>query len=794
MTRIVILFLWLSFFTSVNGQTLTVKGTVRDTAGRPIPAQVSILRVSDSSRLQTVFCGFDGSFLFQELPEGNYYLEMAAKGFRRLLTDIPPGGVLALTMEALDTELEEVVIKSNIPEIRAGLGKTTIDFDQEKVGAGDNALDLLRRSPGVTVSGDGTISMNGKGVLVMIDNRQVYLSGEDLQNYLRTRSAESIARIELISQPSARYEAEGNTGIINFISRKNARPGLNGSLSGSFGQSVYPRTHNAANLGYSHHKLNLYADAGYLRVTGFLEQKLKRRILDTSGIPRVTHLQQESFLKETFEDYSLRLGADYQLTERLKVGGQIQGIHHPNKERDVSSTVMSDALYAVTGYNRSVNDHGFLRQRGQANIYGLLKMKHAAVLNFDLDYISLAQEERHLLTGHNFDAQQTPLPDSQVFRSKAPFALNVFVLKTDYSKEISKDWKLEGGLRTSSLHNQTDVLFEIRDKSTWVYDSSRSNKYHYQEQLSAAYLSLSGRLADGVETQVGLRAEYTQIKGIQEVGHQAFDRAFLSLFPSLIISCQISARHRLELDAGRRVSRPSYRQLNPFREYLTVLNYRAGNPDLLPEFRNRIALRYNYGSAAFAELSYSRVNNIISPIISYDEASGIVYTTLQNYAFRHNLHGSAHFTREMLKGWQFSLNYDWYFNEFRDSSRSFLASSHGHSIGVRNEISFDKWAIQAYYTYNSGDLQSISERNRANHWFNGNISRKIWRDTAIIRLSFQDPFDQYRHRADQSWNNVDTELTGRYATQSMAIGFTYQFGKAAELKRRERTVEEVKRM
>ena len=232
MSRIVILFLWLSFFTSVNGQTLTVKGTVRDTAGRPIPAQVSILRVSDSSRLQTVFCGSDGSFLFQELPEGNYYLEMAAKGFRRLLTDIPPGGVLALTMEALDTELEEVVIKSNIPEIRAGLGKTTIDFDQEKVGAGDNALDLLRRSPGVTVSGDGTISMNGKGVLVMIDNRQVYLSGEDLQNYLRTRSAESIARIELISQPSARYEAEGNTGIINFISRKNARVVCRGIFHG----------------------------------------------------------------------------------------------------------------------------------------------------------------------------------------------------------------------------------------------------------------------------------------------------------------------------------------------------------------------------------------------------------------------------------------------------------------------------------------------------------------------------------------------------------------------------------
>jgi hypothetical protein len=775
-----------------NAQKINIDGIVKDNSDKPVvDASVSLLKAADSSWLQSTLTDDKGGFRFTNIAKDAFLLNVDAAGYERAVIPVTKYTDVAITVTQKLHELAAVEVKSNAPKIRSELGKLIVNFEETSVSGGDNVLDLLRRAPGVTVDGNGNISMNGKGVLVTINGKQSYLSGDDLISYLKGLSAEQIAQLELMNQPSAKYDAEGNAGIINIKTKKIKKPGFNGNAEASYKQGVYPTMNGRANLNFKQNSLTLFANAAYLHATGFLNQDQLRTTTDSNNV-QTTQVVQNSFLKETFEDYKLTTGFEYEFSPKTNVSGSLTGVYHPNTEKDITNGTIHDLVSNETIYNTSGLNSGLLRKYMEGNLYADYKPGKDHDLSMEINGFFWYQKTHKQLTSQNVDEYGQLLPDGLLFNSAAPQHINVLAGRADYSGSLGNKIKFEAGLKSSYLMNNTNPVFYVYENSQWQYDTTRSNNYKYSENINAAYVS-AGKEYKKWQVKLGLRAEQTNIRGIQTVHDQQFDKSFLSLFPTVFVSYKLNEQNTFELDYGRRVTRPSYRDLNPFLSYLSQYSVSSGNPDLLPQYKNSITLRHNYKNMLFSEVSCGRVSDMINPVIDYDEASKIVLKTLHNYAQKYNVHAGVSLNKELRPWWTLTSSCDFYFNEYRDSSR-FLASSTGQSFSISNEFKLKGWSFFAHYNYNSGDLQSLVERNGNSQWMATSIAKKMWKDTATVKISFEDPFALYRYTPHSSWNGVTTDSRMQYQTQSVTLAFTYNFGEELNIKHRESKSEIEKRL
>jgi hypothetical protein len=782
--------------TAAQAQT-SFSGTVNDKTAAVPDATVSLLRTADSSWVQSQLTDSLGHFAFKDLQDKKYILNVRATGYEELKALYEGQPAITLSLQRNSTALREIVVQSKAPVIQSGMGKTTVNFEQATISAGSNVLELLRRAPGVTVDGNGNISMNGKGVLVMIGDKQTYLSGEDLVHYLKSLPAEQVAQLELMSQPSAKYDAEGNTGIINIKMRRNRKTGLNGNATLAAGLGVYPTTHNTANLSYGGDKLSAYANAGYMRATGFLDQSMERSASDPASGALLSSARQHGFLKETFDDASVKVGADYKANEKLDLGGSLQGIYHTNTETDRTNAYLYDAVAGTEIYNRSVNERGFIRSNLNASFNAGYKPAKGQEITADFNYLYYDQHDGQDLESSNYDANGQPSGNDLQLRSMFPILREVYVAKADYAGAWGKT-NIEAGLKGVFLFNGNGSYYQTPQAGVWVNDTMRTNNYIYKEQIQAAYLSADRSWSPKWQTKLGLRAERTYIDGFQETSGIHFVRDFISLFPTAFVSYKPNEHNTFELNCGRRINRPSYRDLNPFVFYTSQYNYSSGNPELLPEFRNRAELSHNYKNRFISSMSVARVYNCINSVVIYNEVTKAVQETLQNNAQRVNAHFSTSYNRQLFEWWQLNASYDWYYNDYQDNDGHSLGRSNGHSVSVNNQFTFKGgWSLDTFYAFNSGDLQSISERSKPSHWLNASVAKKIWKDTATVKLSLEDPFAFYRYRYATDWNGVQAYTDSKFATQQMSLSFTYNFGKKqdkAAPSQRQGSAEESKRM
>lgn len=772
----------------------SVTGIVKDDGGTMSAVTVSLLNAADSSWVQSQLSDENGGFSFKDVKEGQYLLDARLLGYERYLQPLGTWQHVVIIMQRASSQMKEVVVKSKAPVIQTEMGKTTVNFEQATISAGSSVLELLRKAPGVTVDGNGNVLMGGKGVLITLDDKQTYLSGEDLVNYLKALPAEQVAQLDLMSQPSAKYDAEGNTGIINIKMRKSKKPGLSGNVALSGSMADYGSTHNSANIIYRKDKLTLQANAGYLLGNGFMRNNMVRTATDTLTGERTSTVDQYSYQHETFEDYNLKLSADYAFSDKLSIGASTQGIYHPNNEHDISDATIADHAKGDIILNSSTKDRAFVRYNTNASAYAKYTPAKDNVISTDVAYMSLNSRDGQLLDSKNYNQRFELLPNGLMLKSDYPQAMHVYVANTDYSGIVAKDIKLEAGAKTSYITNETGSYNEVVQNGEWVYDSTRSNEYLYKENINAAYVSVGKNLSEKWSAQVGVRVEHTNINGLQKVNNKEFDRAFVTCFPTAFVSYKANDENRFELNAGRRINRPSYRDMNPFVFYLSQYNSRGGNPDLLPALRYRVELSHNYKNRFITSVSGSRVYGIINDVTIYDAVTKAVHFTQMNNANKWVATFSASYNQEIVPWWTLMTSYNYYYNDYETYQGDSIAHSHGHSFAIGNQFHYKGWSIDSFYAYNSGDLQSAIERNGSNHWMNASIGKKIWKDTATIKVSAEDPFAVYRYTPMQDLAGMKIRGNSQFATQQFSLGFTYNIGKKMDNVRQREASEEAQRM
>lgn len=770
--------------TQAIAQSFNISGTVKSKTGLPVSgATVTLLKATDSAWVKSELTEDSGWFTLHEVGNGDYIVAVIALGYinqqeRVLLTDKDIN--LNILIDKKGAKLDEVVITGNKPFLEREPGKTIVNISEEKA-AGNNVLDLLRKLPGISINSNGDITMNGKqGLLVLLNGKQTYLSGQDLSNYLRTMSAEQLAKVELISQPSAKYDAEGNTGIIDLKTKKNGKEGLSGSASARYTQTAFSGTNDNLRVNYKKNKTNLMVNAGYYSNAGFLKQTMNRNFRDPGTYEITGKFAQDTYMEERFRDYSLSVNAEQELNEKTTASLVLSGVYHPNEETDKSVASIQNLVTNTITYNEFINHRTFTRQNVNAVAQVDRKLAKDHELTVNADYLFYDILNTQDIVNNNFDAQKQPIPGGISLKGTLPTDITVYSAKADYTGKIGKDTRIEAGIKTSYLNTGNGVFFDINHNGIWIKDTVRSNNFKYDENINSAYASCNLKLAKDFETKLGLRAEQTNAYGVQTVGNQRFERHYLSFFPTAFVSYKMNEDYSFELNYGRRVQRPEYKQMNPFIEFNSQYKYSTGNPNLLPQYSQNIELTANYQHNLSGNVKYRHVSDIINSVATQDNVNYIYRVMPVNIGSNTALEFSLTFNKELYKWWEvsatayaFNLHYDGIY-----IGQPFEVSGGGYGVFTSGDFNFgNNW--KATYWLNAAGKQRESSMAIAdsNLMYGMSLSKKLFHDTTLVKLNIVDPFRTYVYGASVQMRDIDSRFTNRYNTMDYSLSVTYDFGK-----------------
>ena len=619
---------------SDNAQTKsTVSGNVVDEKQKAIDfATVSILSSKDSAVVKTTSTDSAGTYRFEKVASGDYLIAIHFFGYKKWVSKVMPitadqTVIIPTVTLAYDSKiLNEVSVTAKKPFIERRADKLIVNVEGSSVAVGNTALEVLRKAPGVSLDKDDNIFMNGKnGVLVMMDGKPTYMSNADLANMLRSMQSSQIETIELITNPSAKYDAAGNGGIINIKTKRNKSMGFNGSLTTGAGYGRTTKYNGSTNLNFRKGIINIFGNYNYSNNGNKNIFELNRKVTN-GGV--VTNFDQDNDWDSRRDNNGYKAGVDLFLTKNTTIGFLINGYNNTVNENSASGTQIFNASAKI---DSSIDVAGRNKQRFANNAYNL---------NFKSTLDTLGRELTFDADYSNYDGRMDEFRDSYYLNFKkgpseeyinnlAPAQIEIQSAKLDYTHPINKKLKMETGWKSSWVTTDNDLQFATRVGSVWSPDKDRSNHFIYKENINAAYLNLNKEFKT-TTVQMGLRAEHTNSNGNSITINTEVKRDYIQFFPSVSINQKMGKDHQLGLSYSRRIDRPSYDNLNPFIYLLDKYTYMQGNPQLRPQFTKSSQLSYTYKGSTTFSLSYSKTTDVMTQITEQDDDTKITFAQERN--------------------------------------------------------------------------------------------------------------------------------------------------------------------
>lgn len=772
-----------------------VTGAVKDEQGKGLQsATVSLLRVKDSSLAKLAVSDQEGQYELINIKPGKYFVSIALVGYAKTVsaafdlgaTDMAVPG---FTLRQAAREMNEVVVQSKKPFIETKIDKTVVNVEASPSSAGATAMEILEKSPGVSVSSDGNISLRGKaGVIVMLDGKPTYMSSSDLANLLKNMPASSLDQVEIMTNPSARYDASGNSGIINIKTKKGKNNGFNGSVTLGASTGIFqpqdamyltPKSQNSFNFNYRNNKINFFGNynPNYFRGRGQLA--IDRNFYNSTGA-----LDGSSSLLTNFKfgnfNQTLKLGLDYQPDKKNVFGIVVSGFAFEGHPTPVTSTTLRDKNGAILSNLVSLTEN----KSHFKNFTGNLNWKHTfdstgKELTADLDYVAYNNTSDVLLTTNVYSGSGAPVGNSIYLNGHIPSLINIWSFKADYTQPL-KNGRFEAGVKSSLVNNnnQVDYTRQLSDKS-WARDS-RSNHFIYDENINAAYVNVNKQF-NKWSVQTGLRLENTIAKGRQVLNDSSFKRNFTNLFPSVFVSYAADKNNQITVSYSRRITRPNYQDLNPFTFFLDSLTYRVGNPYLLPQFTNNVELSYALKSKFIFTLNYNNTNDVISQIIKQNTVSKITYNTSENIAQFTNIGLSITAPVTFTPWWNANFFTNIYNNHYVGvyNNAPIDLSYTSFMVNMTHSFTFNKakgftGEVNGFYRHKT--VEQLTELEPV-YQVGFALQKNIMQGKGTLRLNVRDPFAWQKFVATVKYSDIDLHQTSKFDTRQVTATFTYRFGK-----------------
>lgn len=582
-------------FAWASRQETDVKGkVVNEQQEAIIGASVYLLSSSTQAIIKTSVTNESGYYEIKNAPQGSFVIEVSAVGLSKFKSEpftVVDRGIEMdiITMLPLSTEIEAVEIKGELPLIQSTNGKLILNVENSSISAGNNALEVLKRAPGVSVDKDDNVLLMGQqGVNVTIDGRQTYMTGDQLATFLKSTDGAQIKSIEVSTTRSAKDDAEGAAGVINIVMKKNRIEGFNGSFVASGGMGNRFRGNSSINLNYKKNNTTLFGNYSYTDNTTESDLAIERTIPNNN---ENTVFDQTAELFEKDRTHAYKIGIEQKTSDRNILTLQFSGNNNIEDQDNASITNMGPALTVIDSIMNTNSSSVERFNRYSFNANNEFKIDTAGTkLTADLDYSRFS-------TGTDIDyLYKTMFPDlSNIYdpeleQSNSSIKIDIVAAKLDYTQPFAEG-NLEAGLKYSNVRSDNDILFEQFLEGAWENNTNRTNNFLYVEQIAAGYLDYSKGFGKW-SIKAGLRGEYTFSDGKSITQSSQVKRDYFNLFPSAAVSFNAHENHALSLSYARKISRPNYRYLNPFEYYIDKRTFMRGNPYLQPQYTDNLTLNY----------------------------------------------------------------------------------------------------------------------------------------------------------------------------------------------------------
>lgn len=791
--------LWLFGVSAKAQQFYLIKGAVSTAESADLQAVTLKLMLPDSTLVKAEIPDASGNFLFERILSGNYLFEAEAPGYSSYHQNLVVSAdqdLGPIALQPVENRLQEVVVTKAKPFITHEFDKTVLNVASSISATGSTALEVLEKAPGITIDQNDNISMRGRqGVMVMIDGKRVPMSGVELVTLLRGTSANSIEKIDLITNPSAKYDAQGQAGIIDIRLKKDNRTGTNGSVTGSAGLGIRTKGAGGLSLNNRTKKFNFFGSYNFTYREELNDLHIYRRFYD--GETFTGAYDQSNLFNTDIKSHNFRVGADYYLSDKTIIGVITNGVSNGiTTTTDNASMVFNDAdVFSSSFFTSALTNAN--RNNRAVNLNLKHTFKKSDELSVDVDYARYANSDLQNYTTRFTDTSGQPTQDDYVLYGDLDGMLDIKSVKADYSKPVGDKGKLEGGFKSSWVKADNDIQYFDRSNGGNVPDPTKSNHFVYRENINAAYVN-ANRTFGKFDLQLGLRVENTNASGEQLTDDVDFDQHYTQLFPSFYTGYRASEKHELGLSLSRRINRPTYNQLNPFRVFLDPSTYSAGNPYLQPELTNSLEFTHTYNQKIISKLSYSHTSDGIVTILAPVEGNeNVIIQTDSNLAKVDYFIADVTFPVKVGRWLQSTNNVVAYYaffsgnianTDLHNGAPSFSANS-TNRISLKNDYSAE---VTANYQSRVRDGFLIV---KGQAFLNIAFQKLFWQKKASLKLNFADVF--YSRNTEAT-----TELTGykeafhqRRDTRVATLSFSYRFGKnqLAPARRRQSGAEEEQR-
>ena len=767
----------------------TLTGRVQHTDSQPYGgATLSLFRIPDSSLVKIEVSDSTGYFRFTKLGSGSYLLQITAMGMTTgARTDLTIDGqskvdVGAITLEPTSVELEAAEVTATPPLVTTLPDRSIVNVDQLLSSESGTVLDILKQSPGVTAQSGGQLSIRGKpNVTALIDGRPVNMAGNELSGYLNGMPASMLSQVEVITRPSARYDAQGTGGVINLKTKRALTNGFNGNVSISGRQGHTFNSVNNIDVNWKRNNLNVLLNYGYVRNAPLVLINNYTTFFNTEGLPE--EFVDQNFRTESNEvTHTIRTGVDY-TAGKTDIGFRYQADLRlfPSQDNRSHSNVQYP-LQSLSASHNAVRERALRNPLHSASVYLTQPLAcEGASVSIVADYLAYDRSLTYHLTNDYAVVGHPELSEQQRIRQYIPSDIDIFGAKADLTYPISEATQLEAGIKSTSTHMDNNAVFALHDDQTGSYekDTRRSSHYIFNEQIHAAYVNLHQQFGEQWEFQAGLRLENTRADGEEIDKSEQFDRHYTQLFPSASVTFNANDNHAFTVSVARRVNRPNYEQQIPFAYYTDLLYYQQGNPKIAPEIDLDTELSHTFAGKLTTTAGYSHYRDVLIWTLGQESGGSALV-----YGFGN-----------IREGYSYTLSVDymdqpvpWYTvmgNVFGgyDRYRGELNGEHldaGHptlSVQLLNQFQLGKgWSVELsglmYSKFQDGPFAVADPSGQLNF----TLAKQVLQGKGSLRVVGMDILDTYRYQTFSQLQSLRTRLSQHIFGRQFGLSFSYRFG------------------
>jgi iron complex outermembrane receptor protein len=782
-------FLALSIDSQAQMKNGKIAGTVIDGNTKTIEsATITLLKANDSTVAKMSVADKTGKFLFEGVAEGRYMVSISAVGHTKGFSETfeinaanPSITLKTIELVPAAKSIGGVTVTARKPLIEQKIDRTIVNVDAAASNVGTTALDVLEKSPGISVDKDGNISLKGKqGVQVYIDGRPSYLSGSDLVNLLNGMNSSQLDQIEIMTNPPAKYEAAGNSGIINIKTKKTKQFGYSGSISSTYSQGRLPKITNGFNFNYRKNKVNFFTNLGQSYRRNFQNLDIQRKFIDANTKEIRSHFDQESRIREGGESYNGKIGLDYFASKKTTLGFVVNGFYNPGNFSNTSDVMISDPSRVLLSRTMASTSNERKWKHGGTN----LNFRHVfdstgRELTADADYLTYRSTNTQDLVNAYFDASGLPMMKADTLLGDLPQDISIYSAKMDYLHPLKNGAKFEAGLKTSFVKTDNNAVYDSLNYGVRVRDIGRSNYFIYDENVNAAYVNYSRPLGKKFFGQFGLRVENTNAKGHQVITGDKFSRNYTQLFPTAYIQYKANEKHSFVINYGRRIERPDYEDLNPFIMFLDKYTFEQGNPNLRPQFSHNVELTHTFKGFLNTTLNYTRTTDIINEVLEQNTDRNETFVKKSNIASQQQFGIAISAAGQLKKWWTGNVYANLYNNRFKGIVNGDYVNLGATTaqFNVSNQFKFAKtWGAELSGFYRTPGVDGVFKIQGIGS-VNAAFSKQVFKGKGTFRLSVRDIFWTQRAKGTIKYSNIDASFQQFRDSRQVALGFTYRFSK-----------------